>query len=69
MRHLYYRDTYGRVRRGRRAGQIIPRGSGIPARFFVTSLLALAAIMVLVSLIPLPARPSRKQPQPGGSGT
>jgi hypothetical protein len=66
MGRLYYRDSFGRVRRDRRAGQIIPSGSGIPARFFVTALLALAAIVVLVSLIPLPARPSRKRPQPSG---
>ncbi len=38
MRRLYYRDSYGRVRRGRLAGQGISGGSGAPARFFVTVL-------------------------------
>ena len=48
MRRLYYRDSYGRVRRD--------RGSegrpGIPARFFVTALMVLAAIVVLAALVP-----------------
>jgi hypothetical protein len=55
MRRLYYHDKYGRVRRGRLAGQGIPLGSGTPARFFVTVLIVLAGIVVLASLIHLPA--------------
>ena len=55
MRHLYYRDSYGRVRRGRLAGQGISGGSGAPARFFVTALMVLAGIVVIASLIRLPA--------------
>ena len=55
MRRLYYRDSYGRVRRGRLAGQGIAGGSGAPARFFVTVLLVLAGIVVIASLIRLPA--------------
>lgn len=64
MRRLYYRDSYGRVRRDRQAEQRISSGSGIPARFFVTALMVLAAIVVLASLIHLPA-PVWKQPQLG----
>ena len=48
MRRLYYRDSYGRVHRDR--GSVGRPGS--PARFFVTALMVLAAIMVLASLIP-----------------
>jgi len=48
VRRLYYRDSYGWVRRD--------RGSegrpGSPVRFFVTALMVLAAIVVLASLIP-----------------
>jgi hypothetical protein len=56
MRRLYYRDRYGRVRRrGRLAGQGIPLGSDTPARFFVTVLIVLAGIVVMASLIHLPA--------------
>ena len=55
MRRLYYRDSYGRIRRGRLAGPGISGGSGTPARFFVTVLMVLAGIVVLASLIPLPA--------------
>ena len=55
MRRLYYRDGYGRVRRGRLAGQGIPIGSSTPARFFVTVLMVLAGIVVIASLIRLPA--------------
>ena len=49
-RRLYYRDSYGRLRRDRRA----ERASGvsrIPARFFVLTLVVLAAIVVLASLL------------------
>lgn len=49
-RRLYYRDSYGRLRRDRRA----ERGSGVsrmPARFFVLALVVLAAIVVLASLL------------------
>lgn len=48
MRRLYYRDSYGRVRRDRESES----RHGIPARFFVMALLILAAILVLASLIP-----------------
>lgn len=50
MRNLYYRDSYGRVRRLSRAEQRISSGSGMPARFFVTVLMALAVIVVIASL-------------------
>ena len=66
MRRLYYRDSYGRVRRGRLAGPGISGGSGTPARFFVTVLMVLAGIVVLASLIPLPAYSiSGAAPRPG----
>jgi hypothetical protein len=48
MRRPYYRDSYGRVRRDRGSGG----RQGIPARFFVTALLVLAAVVVLASLVP-----------------
>jgi hypothetical protein len=48
MRRLYYRDSYGRVHRDRGS----EGRQGIPARFFVTVLLVLVAIVVLASLIP-----------------
>lgn len=48
MRRLYYRDSYGRVRRDRESES----RPGIPARFFVMALLVFAAIVVLTSLIP-----------------
>jgi hypothetical protein len=48
MRRPYYRDSYGRVHRARKAEG---RG-GLPVRFFVTALIVLAAIVVLASLIP-----------------
>jgi hypothetical protein len=45
---LYYRDSYGRVHRDRGSeGRL-----GGPARFFVTALMVLAAIVVLAALIP-----------------
>ena len=48
MRRLYYRDSYGQVHRD--------RGSegrpDTPARFFVTALMVLAAIVVLAAMIP-----------------
>jgi len=47
MRRLYYRDSYGRVHRDRGA----EGRQGIPARFFVTALMVLAAIMVLASVV------------------
>ena len=47
MRRLYYRDSYGRVRRARGA----EGRQGIPARFFVTTLMVLAAIVVLASVV------------------
>ena len=66
MRRLYYRDSYGRIRRGRLAGPGISGGSGTPARFFVTVLMVLAGIVVLASLIPLPASSiSAGGPRPG----
>jgi hypothetical protein len=66
MRRLYHRDSYGRVRRRRLAGQGIPGGSGTPARFFVSVLMVLAGIVVLASLIPLPAYSiSGAAPRPG----
>ena len=46
-RRLYYRDSYGQWRQYRR-GQY---RSGPPARFVVIVLVALAAIMVLASLM------------------
>ena len=48
MRRLYYRDSYGRVHRDRGS----EARQGIPARFFITMLLVLVAIVVLASLIP-----------------
>jgi hypothetical protein len=48
MRRLYYRDSYGRVRRDRGS----EGRQGIPVRFFVTALLVLAAVVVLASLLP-----------------
>lgn len=48
MRRLYYRDSYGRVRRDRKS----EGRQGIPARFLATALMVLAAIVVLASLIP-----------------
>jgi hypothetical protein len=48
MRRLYYRDSYGRVHRDRGSGG----RPGIPARFFVTALMVLAAIVVLAALVP-----------------
>jgi hypothetical protein len=48
MRRLYYRDSYGRVYTDRESGG----RRGTPARFFVTALLVLAAIVVLASLTP-----------------
>ena len=48
MRRPYYRDSYGRVHRDRGSGG----RPGIPARFFVTALLVLAAVVVLASLVP-----------------
>jgi Flp pilus assembly protein TadB len=50
MRRLYYRDSYGRVHRDRQAERSTSGDSGLPARFFVTALLVLAAIVVLASL-------------------
>jgi hypothetical protein len=51
-RRLYYRDSYGRLRRDRRAERALRSSrSRIPARFFVAGLVALAVIMVLASLI------------------
>jgi hypothetical protein len=47
MRHPYYRDSYGRVYRDRGAGG----RQAIPARFFVTALMVLAAIVVLASVV------------------
>jgi hypothetical protein len=47
MRRLYYRDSYGKVHRDRAAES----QQGIPARFFVTALMVLAAIVVLVSVV------------------
>lgn len=67
MRRLYCRDSYGHVHRDRQAEQKISGGSGIPARFIVTTLLVLAAIVVLASLIRLPARP-RDAARAAGSG-
>jgi hypothetical protein len=67
MRRLYYRDSYGRVRRGRLAGLGISGGSGTPVRFFVTVLMVLAGIVVIASLIRLPAYSiSGGGPRPGG---
>ena len=48
MRRLYYRDSYGRAHRARES----EGRQGIPVRFFVTSLMVLAAIVVLASLVP-----------------
>lgn len=50
MRRLYYRDSYGYVRRDRQAGQ--------------RTSMALAAIVVLTSPSHLPARPSRSSRSP-----
>ena len=51
VRSLYYRDSYGRVHRDRPAERRTSGGSGVPARFFVTTLMVLAAIVVLASMI------------------
>jgi hypothetical protein len=70
MGRLYYRDSYGRVHRNRRAGQRIPSGYGLPARFFVTALMVLAGIIVIASLIRLPAQlPAEEQPAARRSDT
>jgi hypothetical protein len=47
MRRLYYRDSYGKVHRDR----VAEGRQGIPARFFVTALMVLAAIVVLASVV------------------
>jgi hypothetical protein len=47
MRHLSYRDSYGRSREDRRSKQ----PSGVPARLFVTGLMVLAGIVVIGSLL------------------
>jgi hypothetical protein len=47
MRRLYYRDSYGRVHRERGA----ERRPGVPATFFITALMVLAAVMVLASVV------------------
>jgi len=49
-RRLYYRDSYGRVHRDRRAERD-SGGSAMPARFFLTVLMLLAAIVVLASVV------------------
>lgn len=46
-RRSYYRDSYGRVREDRRAGQ----RPGMPGKWALIALLVLAAIMVLASLM------------------
>jgi hypothetical protein len=51
MRRLYYRDSYGHVHRDRQAEQRTSTGSGPPARFALTILMVLAAIVVIASLI------------------
>lgn len=48
MRRLYYRDSYGRVRRDRES----EGRQGSPARFFITALMILAAIVMLAALMP-----------------
>lgn len=48
MRRLYYRDSCGRVHRDRWS----EGRSGSPVKFFVTTLMVLAAIVVLAFLIP-----------------
>ena len=48
MRRMYHRDNYGRVHRDRGS----EGRQGVPARFFVTALLVLAAVVVLASLVP-----------------
>ena len=51
-RRLYYRDSYGRVHRDRRAERAVRSGgTRISARFFVAVLVVLAVFMVLASLI------------------
>jgi hypothetical protein len=47
MRRLWYRDSYGRWHEDRHA----EGRSGMPARFFVTGLMVLAAIVVIASLL------------------
>jgi hypothetical protein len=47
MRRLYYRDSYGKVHRDRRA----EGRQGVPARFFVTALRVLPAVVVLASIV------------------
>jgi hypothetical protein len=47
MRRLHYRDNYSRVHRDRGA----EGRHGVPARFFVTALVDLAAISVLASVV------------------
>jgi hypothetical protein len=49
-RRLYYRDSYGRVHRDREAERASSGGSGLPAKWAVITLLALAAFIVLASL-------------------
>ena len=48
MRRLYYRDSYGRWHQDRHH----EHRPGVPARFFVTVLIVLAAIVVLASFLP-----------------
>lgn len=54
-RRLYYRDSYGRVRRDRQAGRTssgrsASGGSAIPARFFILVLRVLTVLVALASV-------------------
>ncbi len=46
-RRLYYQDSYGRVHRARSA----ERSRGLPASLFTRTLMLLALIVVLASLV------------------
>jgi hypothetical protein len=51
VRRLYYRDSYGRWHEDRRRGN----RPGMPAKWAVITLLVLAGIVVLASLMHAPA--------------
>jgi len=50
MRRLYYRDSYGRVRRDHQAERASSGGSVIPAKVAVLVLVVLAVFVVFASL-------------------
>ncbi len=50
-RRLYYQDSYGRVRRDRRAERCAGSGSGLHMKPFILTLMVLAAFIVLAFLV------------------